>query len=249
MNEIRHSHNYGRLVFGLVVLAFGLIFLLSNLNVIDSSKYFRFWPMVLIAFGLVRLLQPRHGSGRMFGLILASLGALLLLKDLGKIHFNIWALWPLALVLFGLGIVWDVLRGRSRWESSCRGPRVRVNVDRDGGSTRIDPDSAVNINCVFSGDKRIVTSQDFRGGTISTMMGGCELDLRQASISGGEAVLDTSVVFGGIELRVPEDWRVVLRVNATLGGVEDKTRKPAGEGGKTLMVTGNVTFGGLEVRN
>lgn len=249
MHDIRRSHNYGRLVFGLVVLAFGLIFLLSNLNIIDSSKYFRFWPTVLIVFGLAKLLQPRHASGRMFGLIVASLGALLLLKDLGKIHFSIWALWPVALILFGLGIVWEVLSGRSRWDRSGCGPRVSVRSDRWDGSAQVDPDSTLNISCVFSGNKRIVTSQDFRGGTISTMMGGCELDLRQASISGGEAVLDASVVFGGVELRVPEDWRVVLKVNSTLGGVEDKTRQPAGEGGKTLVITGSITFGGLEVRN
>jgi predicted membrane protein len=80
-------------------------------------------------------------------------------------------------------------------------------------------------------------------------MGGCEIDFREASIDQGEAMLDVSVVFGGVEIRVPEDWKIVVRLGAFLGGVEDRTRKPIGEGGKTLVLTGNVVFGGVEIRN
>ena len=51
-------------------------------------------------------------------------------------------------------------------------------------------------------------------------MGGCEIDLRHASID-GEAVIDIFALWGGVELRVPPDWTVVSRVTPILGGVDD----------------------------
>ena len=47
-------------------------------------------------------------------------------------------------------------------------------------------------------------------------MGGCEIDLRQAAID-GEAVIDVFAIWGGIEIRVPEDWTVVGRVTPAHG--------------------------------
>lgn len=249
MNEPRRRHNFGKLFFGLIVLALGAIFLLSNLNVIDSTQYLRWWPLLLVAFGLSKLLQPRPARGRMFGFLVATLGTLLLLKSFGKIAFSIWGLWPLALILMGLSIIWGALTGRSRFDRCRPGARGRMRFNGVDAPTQIDPDSNLEVNCVFGGNKRVVTSQDFRGGTISTMMGGAEIDLRQAAIAGPEAVIQVSVVFGGVELRVPEDWRIDVRTNATLGSVEDKTSSRAGEGAKTLVLTGDVTFGGIEVRN
>ncbi len=249
MSETPRSHNLGSLIFGLCVVAFGVLFLLSNLNMIESSNYLRYWPVALVAFGLGKLLQPRESGGRMFGFILGLVGVFLLLKEFGKIHFSLWDFWPVLLVLMGLSIIWGAM-GRGRRRACFRGRRgVRVTINGQENSPRIDPDATIDVNSVFGGNERAVTSQDFRGGTISTIMGGCEVDFRQASISGGEAVLDISVVFGGVELRIPEDWKVVLRTSAVIGGVDDKTRKPVGEASKTLVITGSVIFGGLEVRN
>jgi hypothetical protein len=56
-------------------------------------------------------------------------------------------------------------------------------------------------------------------------------------------------VFGGIELRVPEDWLVETRVRAVFGGVENRARVPESENAKRLLVRGNVVFGALDVSN
>ena len=56
-------------------------------------------------------------------------------------------------------------------------------------------------------------------------MGGCEVDLRNAVIN-GDAVIDVFAMWGGIEIRMPEDFTLINRVTAVMGAVEDNTRPP-----------------------
>ena len=68
----------------------------------------------------------------------------------------------------------------------------------------------------------------------------------------GEAILEVNCVFGGVEIRVPETWHVHSRNLPVFGGYEDKTRhpnNPAVGSPKTLIVTGMVVFGGIEIKN
>jgi predicted membrane protein len=101
---------------------------------------------------------------------------------------------------------------------------------------------------VMGGVQRKNVSSDFRGGEATAVMGGIELDLRDASMERAEAVLDISTVMGGVKIRVPETWTVVSRVNTVMGGFKDETRKPRNEEHR-LIVKGTLLMGGLKVSN
>jgi hypothetical protein len=92
-----------------------------------------------------------------------------------------------------------------------------------------------------------VASQSFRGGDVTAILGGCALDMRSASIE-GEAVLNVFAFMGGVTIKCPPDWTVVLHGSPILGGFEEKTAHPAAAT-KRLVVTGYAIFGGVEVRN
>jgi predicted membrane protein len=79
-------------------------------------------------------------------------------------------------------------------------------------------------------------------------MGGCEIDLRGATIVRGEAVVDVTVMWGGVEIKVPDEWNVEWRGVALLGGFSDKTRGRAGAPAR-LIVTGQALMGGIEIHN
>ena len=91
-------------------------------------------------------------------------------------------------------------------------------------------------------------STAFRGGELVAVMGGCELDLRQADLAESEVVIENLALMGGIEIKVPEDWTVVCKGFPVMGGFEDTT-KPRGETGKRLVVRGLALMGGVEVHN
>jgi hypothetical protein len=100
----------------------------------------------------------------------------------------------------------------------------------------------------MGGVHRRASSQEFTGGTAMAVMGGCEIDLRQASLADGRATFDTFAMWGGVEIRVPEGWAVESHVVPLLGGFEDKTHPPS-DAKQRLVVTGIAIMGGVVVKN
>ena len=93
-------------------------------------------------------------------------------------------------------------------------PFVPTAAAAQGGSEPVvpaDPDRAEKISmfAVWSNVRRASAASPFRGGDITAIMGGGQLDLRLATIpTGGEAILDIVAVMGGVEIIVPTSWEV-----------------------------------------
>lgn len=218
-----------QLVIGLLIVIAGVLFTLDNLGLAYAEDYLRYWPVGLIAIGLVKLWQARVGQcGGFGGIVFVGIGSLLLLDAFGVLHVRLEQLWPLALVVFGASMVWRGLGG-SR-------PRAT------------DASETVSGVAILGGVKRGNNSRNFKGGDLTAIMGGCEIDLRQAAIN-GEATIELFAMWGGIELKVPEDWAVINRVVPLLGGVEDKTHPPQGAMTHRLVLRGFAVMGGIEVKN
>ena len=221
-----------RLLFGLAVMALGLLLTLDNLGVLEARSFLRWWPVVLIAMGLAKLIQPGAARERSGALIWLFVGMAFLLNSLGLLQVR--KLWPLVLLVVGAAMVQRALRGGGF------------------GSRRSAPvtgsDAIVKSFAFMGGISRGTNTHDFRGGEAGAVMGGCEIDLRQARMQGGEAVIDTFAVWGGIEIYVPEDWEVVNRGFALMGGFSDETKRPAEPKGR-LVVTGFAVMGGVEISN
>jgi predicted membrane protein len=221
----------GRFVFGVLVVAIGVLFTLDNLDIVHAEQYFRFWPVALVLLGLTHFVPPADAGRRMWGLIWVFAGVWLTLENLDLVDVSLWALWPLLLVLLGATMIWRAMAPRAR-------PRAPAS----------DSDDFVRATAVMSGVNRVNASSDFRGADLTAVMGGCEVDLRQAAIAGGEAVVDVFAVWGGIELKVPEHWVVVNQVVPILGGVDQKSRASNPDGPR-LLVRGTVVMGGVDIDN
>ncbi len=226
----------GGIVMGAILALIGLAFLLNNMGYISVNYLWRFWPMLLVLVGVVNFVS-RH---RAWGLILMLAGAVLQLNELGITHFGWAAFWPMLLIALGILMMW----GSFGWS---RKPPIST-------SAAGDPRTTLNEAVVFGGLERRMTSQDFQGGDITAIFGGVELDLTEANMQANEATLAVTAIFGGVEVRVPPSWQVAFRGAPIFGGVEDKTRTarvddPANSNLKTLVITGAVIFGGLEIKN
>jgi hypothetical protein len=91
------------------------------------------------------------------------------------------------------------------------------------------------------------TATAFRGGTIETTFGGGIVDLRKAVLDPAGARITVRSIFGGGQIVVPAEWRLVSEVRG-IGGVGDgrpKVERP--DDGPTLVIDGLVLFGGFGV--
>lgn len=219
-----------QLLLGLIIIAVGVILTLDNLGILYADEFLKYWPVGLIALGALRLWHWRDGSGGGFpGLLFTIAGGWLLLDAIGMVDISVREAWPLVLIAIGAAVVWQGMRARSRVISA-------------------DSNDTVSGFAMLGGFSRGNNSTSFKGGELTAVMGGLEIDLRQSRIE-GEAVLNIFAMWGGIDIRVPDDWTVIVRVTPLLGGVEDKTRPPQGPAGQRLVIQGVVLMGGAEVRN
>ena len=248
-----------QVVVGLLVIALGVLFLLDNLGVLDFRYSMHFWPLVLVVIGVLKILQTRTAGGALVGGALILLGGLMTLKGLGLVYVTWRTLWPILLIGAGVAVVYRSITGRRVFEVGV----VRLDKadnwkEKTGESGAQEPaakadtadkadDSVINVTAVMGSYASRVTSQHFRGGEVTAVMGGCEIDLRQSSLD-GEAVLDVFALFGGIQIKVPPDWTVVLMGTPVMGGFEEKTIVPK-DASKRLLIKGYAIMGGLEVRN
>ena len=126
--------------------------------------------------------------------------------------------------------------------SPAPGPSPVTTLTTPGGR------NSAQTSASFSAVSQRNDSPAFKGGRITSTFGGVELDLTQARMAGPEARLDISARFSGIELRVPREWQVVVEMPATFGGVDDKTVPPMTPGPR-LILTGEVMFGGVDIKH
>lgn len=219
-----------QLITGLLIIAVGVLFLLDHLGFLRAGDYVRYWPVLLVVYGLSRMIG-RRGRGIMAGGFFLVIGVFLLLQKLDLIAFSIWEYWPVLLVVIGAMLV----------------RRAFGRHTESGGDGGESGDSQVNVFVMLGGIERKNSSKNFTGGEITAILGGCELDLRGATMANDEAVIDIFTFWGGIDIKVPEGWTVSVESMPLMGGCEDKTESKEGGTRKHLVIKGFVVMGGLEI--
>ncbi|HTQ62181.1 MAG TPA: DUF5668 domain-containing protein [Candidatus Solibacter sp.] len=244
------------LIWGLIIVFVGVALLLDHMGILPFGSVYRFWPLLLVLAGVMNLANQ---SGRAFGFILIVAGILLQLSKLGLMRLTFADFWPLAIIAVGLLLIWGsletrgVLRSRRKSKFDWTQPNAAAAFRQQVIDASTDTESSMNAVAIFGACERRFTGQHFQNGKLTSIFGGIELDFRDADID-DEAVLEISCVFGGVELRIPETWYVNSRSLPVFGGFEDKTRQartdnPSTGKRKTLIITGTVVFGGVEIKN
>ncbi len=230
-----HQLTNNRVIIGVILVLAGLFLVIRNTgffpDFIDNVIFS--WPMLLITIGVILTLGA---SDKTAGIIVMAVGGFFMIPLLFRETFHMYNMfWPSIFII--VGVIFIVTRKKG-WVP--------------GKSKGMIGDDVIDYVNIFSGGERQIISQNFKGGKISAVFGGIELDLTKAKLSPGRNDLEIACVFGGATIIVPESWYITIQVTPILGGFSDSRKLSPGRSfdpTSQLVIKGAVVFGGGEVKS
>jgi predicted membrane protein len=215
---------------GLLIIVFAVLMLLRNMELIPWINLWAFWPLFLILIGLSQVLRPRVSRQTLSGSIFIIVGLLFLLNNMHLIYFRFNDLWPFILLLIGVAIIRQAMVGTKSLDSE---------------------NNFINLTFILGGGNHKFNSKTLQGGKVSAIMGGGKIDLTDADMVDDEIFFDIFAFWGGVELIVPQSWKVNMKGIPIMGGVENTTGPDPNDTAvvKRLTVRGTAIMGGMEVKN
>lgn len=224
-----------RVIIGVILVLVGLFLVIRNTgffpDVIDNVIFS--WPMLLVTIGVVMTLG---GAEKTAGIIVMAVGGFFMIPLIFRETFHMYNMfWPSIFII--IGVIFIATR-RKGWNA--------VTSKGNIGDDYID---YVNV---FSGAERQIVSDNFRGGKVTAVFGGLEIDLTKAKLAPGRNEIELACVFGGATIIVPDTWFVTIEVTPVLGGFSDVRKLSPGrtvDPSAQLVIKGAVVFGGGEIKS
>ena len=240
-NKTRHQRSNG-IMAAVVLIVVGLIFLGRNLGYVETYL-FRIlisWQMLLIVMGLWSIIKRQYSGG----LILLAVGAFFLIPRIVGWVDGGWirTYWPILLIAIGvILIVRKIL------------PQGTKSYD-DRNSFKEDyyaESGYLRSNSMFGSAKHIILDPVFKGASIKNSFAGTIIDFRGTKLDADKTYIDVDCLCGGVEIHAPSNWHIVSELKPMFGGYDDKRFKEGVEidFSHKLIIRGNLTFSGLEVKN
>lgn len=248
----RQQNPNSRIWTGALLIIIGLA-ALAKVTFLDLPYWLFTWPMILIAVGVFSGMKHNFRNNAWWILIL--LGSYFLIDDVFPLIDRRY-FWPVGIIVVGIIIM---IKPKHRWDNWGNWDNSQPKNNMDSTSTAADNTTAqtsgesaedfIDAVAIFGGVKKSVYSKKFKGGKISCVFGGGEINLLQADFT-GTAVIELNAIFGGCTLLIPSNWQLRTEPAAIFGGIDDKRSQPAMvSADKVLVLNGTVMFGGVEIKS
>lgn len=234
----------GKVLGGLVIVGVGLVFLAKQLGAVFPEWVFS-WEMLLITIGVY--IGARHTFRTRGWFFMVLVGGVFIIDDIFPGITLSQYILPILIIAIGLLMMVSPKKRcgpRHRWKKKWE--RGFEQFEQFEGQT--SSDDVLDSVSIFGGVKKNIISKDFKGGEVTCIFGGSQINLSQADIN-GKVTLEVTQVFGGTKLIIPPHWRVQSEMVAIMGGIDDKRPAQAdfNQTEKVLVIKGNTVFGGMEI--
>ena len=221
---------FEKILLVILLICIGIILGLNAFEITNIDIFFDgWWTLFIIVPCFFGLFKDKDKSGNLIGLFI-GIGLFLGCQDIVDFAM-IWKLVvPFILVVIGLSIIFKNIF-QKRFEKE-------VNYQDLKGKSE--------FNAVFGGKDLQFEHQPFEGAELNAIFGSIELDLRKAYLD-KDVVIDATAIFGGIEIKVPENIHVQLNATSIFGGVDNQHKNMNDESQITLYINTNSVFGGIDI--
>lgn len=226
--------NFGNVLWGVVLIAIGLIIGGNALGITNINVFFDgWWTLFIIIPCFIGLFKEREKTGNIIGLLI---GIALLLCCQNILNFDmIWKLAiPAILIIIGISFIF-----RDTFNNKIGEKIKKLNENR----------SKDNEYCAtFSGQDVKFDGEKFNGADLTAVFGGVKCDLKNAIIE-NDVVINTSSIFGGTEIYIPDNVNVKIKSSSIFGGVDEKKKNHAENSeAHTIYINATCIFGGVDIK-
>jgi len=241
INKKPHSSHtaLSRTLLATIFISAGLLIIAKRTEFISYETFHMIfnWQVLLISIGVISISKNKENN--IGGYIIILIGTIFLIPEFIDINYNTRELFFPA-ILIGVGII-ILFKGLDKF------PHKAHRRFNKGDINDLD---TINDNLIFGGGEYHITSNNFKGGSINAIFGGGKYNFRNSQLAEGIQILEVNLIFGGLDIQIPEDWDIKLEVTSILGGFSNKTYShntninPKGQ----LIIKGSAIFGGGEIK-
>jgi hypothetical protein len=254
------KQNLSKIILGVIIVGVGLNIILSAAGIKFTLLFDGWWTLPIIVVAIVSIVNHGVGSWN-FGMLL--LGSWLLANRQGWIPSWFDGRFLAGAAVLGFGLLFligsknvnahkesSASSREDSYSTSSRSSRSSSSYSRNHSGTayrREDSSSHPDYTAVFSGQDIRNVTENLDGSTLFTLFGGLNVDFSNARID-HDIVIDASAIFGGIDLRFPDNVRVQTKATPLFGGVDNRSKNPADPQAPLVTVRCLVAFGGIDIK-
>ncbi|MEW6511288.1 MAG: DUF5668 domain-containing protein [Bacteroidota bacterium] len=98
-----------QVVIGTLLILAGVALLLENQGLIEVGSIWRYWPLIIVAFGVAKLARARSREEQGSGLWITIIGLWFLVSILHLWDLGFGDTWPALFIAFGVSMLWKSL--------------------------------------------------------------------------------------------------------------------------------------------
>ncbi|PSL42640.1 cell wall-active antibiotic response 4TMS protein YvqF [Chitinophaga niastensis] len=249
--DIIASKRRSRGIGGLILIIVGACLLLQRLN-LDIPDWVFSWQMILIVVGLLLGFKKNFKGGGWIAMI--AVGGIFMAGEILQWPYDTATfIWPVALIIVGLVVILKRSHTAEIFSYPKKGKYGNYGDYGNYGSQvqGFSGDDYINTSAIFGGVNKIITSRDFKGGQVTSVFGGTDLNFMKADIN-GVVEMEVTAIFGGCEIIVPSNWTVKVDITSIMGGVEDNRSMDlmaSTDKDKVLLLKGSCIMGGVDIKS
>lgn len=225
-------------IWGLAIIALGVIFGGNALGIFNIDIFFKgWWTLFIIIPSFISIFTEKE---KISSLAFLAAGVILLLAAQDVFSYDVaWkVILGIALVAIGLSII---VKTVFHTKNDKEVERKIATLKGENANKEME-----NLTAVFSGSDRVYNNENFSGANLVAVFGGAGLDLRNAIFT-KDTVINAFCLFGGIDIKVPENVQIKTRSGFIFGGISDDRKGDNSKAKHTIYIDAAGGFGGISI--
>lgn len=220
----------GNLIWGIILIVVGIIIGLNSLGIANINIFFDGWWSLFIIIPSLADIIKRPNKASNYGWLVLGIVLLLCAQDILKFEVIGKLIFPAILVFIGLSLLFKDKVGK----------KVKEKIKT------LNEEGLEEYYATFSGQEINKAGEVFNGASLNAIFGGIDLKLQDAKIQ-KDILINTTAVFGGIDIIVPSNVNVKVQSTSIFGGADNKITKQT-ENLPTIYVKAFCLFGGVDIK-